>query len=220
VYQKNCIVCHGRFGEGNGELVKDWEVQPRNFAKGRFKYRSTPYGKLPTDDDLRRTIRHGVSGTAMPIFGQLQETEVRSVIEYIKFLSPVWRDPNNFAPPVVLPKVPDWFDDEHKRKTEAAFGRVLFQETCAPCHGKNGDGDGVASKGLKDADGNPVRPADLNPPWKSGKTPGDVYRTVMTGISGTPMMGFEGAMKPKEVWRIVAYLFSFEREEFDRSQGE
>ena len=220
VYQKNCLVCHGRFGEGDGELVRDWDVQPRNFTKARFKYRSTPYGKLPTDDDLKRTVRHGVAGTAMPIFDQLTENDLRAVVEYIKFFSTKWREAENFADPVSIPAEPEWFSDVKKRANQAAYGRVLFEETCAPCHGNKGAGDGIAAKGLKDADGKPIQPADLHPPLKCGKTPTDVYRTIMTGITGTPMMGFEGSIAPDQVWQLVAFVTELKSEDVDPSQGE
>ena len=224
VYQKNCMVCHGRFGEGNGELVRDWDVQPRNFQKAQFKYRSTPYGKLPTNDDLKRTIRHGVSGSAMPVFNQLQDGEIEAVIEYIKFFSPVWKDERNYAEPVDLPAVPQWFAEEKELKKQAAFGRVLFRDTCAPCHGNEGAGDGVASAGLQDIEGHVIRPADLRRPLRSGPEPADAYRAIMTGISGTPMMGFDGSIKPSEVWQIVAYISGLKSApkttELDVDQGE
>lgn len=220
VYQRNCMVCHGRFGEGNGELVRDWDVQPRNFQKAQFKYRSTPYGKLPTNDDLTRTIRHGVSGSAMPVFQQLQDGEIEAVIEYLKFFSPVWKDEKNYAEPVELPEMPKWFSEEKVLKTKAAFGRVLFRETCAPCHGNEGAGDGVAAAGLQDNEGRAIRPADLRLPWRSGPGPEDVYRTIMTGISGTPMMGFDGSITPAEVWQIVAHIVELKTARLDVNQGE
>ncbi len=206
VYQKNCQACHGRFGEGDGELVRDWEVQPRNFQKAQFKYRSTPYGKLPTDEDLKRTIRHGVSGSAMPVFEQLQDSEIQAVIESIKFFSPLWKDGKNYAAAIELPAQPAWFADESEFRNQAAFGKVLFRETCAPCHGAEGAGDGVAAAGLQNIEGVPIRPADLGQPLHSGPEPEDVYRTIMTGITGTPMMGFNDALKPEEAWQIVAYI--------------
>jgi hypothetical protein len=30
----------------------------------------------------------------------------------------------------------------------------------------------------------------------------------MTGINGTPMMGFEGALKPEQVWQLAAFVLS------------
>src|SRR3954453_12350729 len=65
VYERNCTICHGVRGDGNGEMAAELGVKPRSFRMGEFKYRSTPWGKLPTTDDLIRTIRHGVTGTTM-----------------------------------------------------------------------------------------------------------------------------------------------------------
>jgi cytochrome c oxidase cbb3-type subunit 2 len=219
VYQKNCMVCHGRFGEGDGELVKDWEVRPRDFTKGVFKYRSTPYGKLPTDDDLKRTIRQGVSGSAMPVFHELQDGEIVAVIEYVKFFSPAWKDESNYAESIELPPAPKWFSDGAELRTQADLGRAMFGETCAPCHGTGGAGDGVAAAELRDGAGKPVRPADLRLPLGGGPLPEDVYRTIMTGISGTPMTGFDGAIAPPEAWQIVAYVFELQSAGLDSGAG-
>ena len=80
VYQQSCLPCHGKRGKGDGELVTDdWEVLPRDLSKGEFKYRSTPYGKLPTNRDLERTIRQGIAGSAMPTFHDMNQKDVASV---------------------------------------------------------------------------------------------------------------------------------------------
>jgi len=210
VFQKNCVPCHGRFGEGDGELVKDWEVVPRNFRLATFKYRSTPYGKLPTDEDLKRTIRRGIAGTAMPTFAKLREEELKAVVEFVKFLSPDWKDPELKGEAVPIPLRPGWFADEQQRVIQAAFGRALFQESCAACHGANGAGDGLAAAGLKDSQGKPIRPADLRQPLRSGPHPEDIYRTIMTGITGTPMPGFTGTLTPEQAWQLSAHLLQLQ----------
>ncbi len=210
VYQKNCQVCHGRFGEGDGELVREWEVLPRNFAQARFKYRSTPSGKLPTDADLERTIRRGISGSAMPIFKHLRDEEVRAVIEYLKSFSNSWRDPANHAEPVPLSKRPGWFADEIERPNQVAAGRELFANLCASCHGSGGAGDGPSALTLVDVDERPIKPANLRQPLRSGPDPEDVYRTIMTGITGTPMLGFNGTLSDEQVWQLAAYVLSLQ----------
>ena len=97
VYERHCIVCHGKDGDGKGEMSPALPVKPRSFLQGMFKYRSTPAGKLPTDADLRRTITGGISGTAMGMFTMLTEQEVTSVMEYNKFFSRRWRKPGSNA---------------------------------------------------------------------------------------------------------------------------
>ena len=210
VYQKNCLVCHGRFGEGDGELVREWEVLPRNFAQARFKYRSTPAGKLPTDADLERTIRRGISGSAMPIFKHLRDEEVRTVVEYLKSFSSVWKDPTYHAEPVPLAKRPVWFVDEPERTQQAAAGGELFGSLCASCHGASGAGDGFSAMTLLDADERPIKPANLRQPLRSGPEPEDIFRTIMTGITGTPMAGFHGALGDEQVWQLAAYVISLQ----------
>ena len=40
VYQRNCLVCHGTYGDGTGEMGRTLKPPPRNFGRGVFKYRS------------------------------------------------------------------------------------------------------------------------------------------------------------------------------------
>lgn len=61
LFQKNCVECHGKTGRGNGPWAAELEIKPRDFRTGLFKFRTTPYGKLPVNEDLRRTIRGGIS---------------------------------------------------------------------------------------------------------------------------------------------------------------
>lgn len=214
VYQQHCQACHGRHGRGDGELAKGWDVPPRNFRLARFKYRSTPAGALPTDADLRRTIRHGISGTAMPAFQGLREDELLAVIAHLKTLSPGWRDPARLAEPVRQPPRPAWFAEPSLRQEQARAGRALFQQLCAACHGEGGGGDGPASGALRDEDDRPIRPADLRLPRRSGDHPEDACRTILTGITGTPMPGFAEALGAAQVWQVVAWLTEL------RGQGE
>lgn len=97
VYERNCRVCHGRWGDGDGEMAKGMIPKPRQFSAGIFKYRSTPSGCLPTTDDLIRTIRQGRANTSMPFFSQLSDREVRAVAEFIKFFSPAGASPRTTA---------------------------------------------------------------------------------------------------------------------------
>ena len=66
LYQQRCASCHGRNGRGDGEYAGLLNPRPRDFTSGRFKFRSTDIGKLPTDDDLARSIADGLHGTSMP----------------------------------------------------------------------------------------------------------------------------------------------------------
>lgn len=207
LYQKNCVTCHGRTGRGDGPWAAELEHKPRNFRTGLFKFRTTPFGMLPVEEDLRRTIRSGISGTAMPIFGHLRDDEIDALVLYLQSLSSEWDREELESEPLSLPETPVWFTDLEKRAERAGRGAGLFATHCAACHGPEGRGDGPGGAALVDSWGNPIRPADLSAEHhKSGDRPSDLYRTIATGFNGTPMVGFAALMEPGEIWDLVAFL--------------
>lgn len=217
VYERNCQVCHGRRGDGKGKWAGNIQPKPRSFKHANFKYRSTPFGKLPTDEDLKRTIRGGRSNTAMGMFTKLSERDLKAVVEYIKFFSPKWRDPEFFAPPVELPPEPEWFANLKQRTEHARQGREIFQVACLQCHGERADGKGPNAATLKDALDRPIKPANLRSPYlRSGKTHRDLIRVLMTGLNGTPMISFAEALTPEQMWNVVAYLDLIRSQEVSR----
>ncbi|WP_395751185.1 c-type cytochrome [Prosthecobacter sp.] len=209
VYERNCIVCHGQRGDGNGEMSPTLKPKPRSFREGMFKFRTTPYGMLPTDDDLRRTITHGLSGTAMGAFSHLQSDEVEAVIAYVKSFSRRWRKPENYAPTMEFPAAPEWYKTAEAVKTHALEGKKLFATNCAACHGEKADGKGAAAVTLKDIWGLPAAPADLRQPHpRCGDGPEDLFRVLATGLSGTPMVSFEKVLSEEQRWDVIAYVLS------------
>ena len=211
VYLKNCVPCHGPSGDGRGEMGLTVKPRPRDFRAAVFKFRSTPSGFLPTDDDLARTIRSGLTGTAMPTFQTLRDSEVRSVTAYVKSFSSRWRKAENYAAPLPLPAQPGWFDDADEFDQRAAKGKVLFNTACAPCHGEQGDGHGPSALGLKDSFDEPITPSDLRQPLRCGPEPKDIYRVLVTGLDGSPMPSFLGAFKEVEQWEIIAHSIELRR---------
>ncbi|MBI3029055.1 MAG: cytochrome c [Candidatus Rokubacteria bacterium] len=88
VYEGTCAVCHGAGGDGNGMAAHMFRVQPRDFRRGLFKFRSTPSGSLPRDGDLMRTITEGIRWTGMVGRPDLPEADRAAVVQYLKTFSP------------------------------------------------------------------------------------------------------------------------------------
>lgn len=207
VYERNCVICHGPLGDGKGELSPTLVPKPRSFRSGIFKYTSTPPGKLPTNEDLTRTIRGGLTNTAMGMFTALREDELRAVVEYVKRFSRKWRDEANYAPPIEVPPLPQWWTDPAELPRRAAAGRETFRTHCVPCHGEQADGKGPAAAALKNEWGDPIVPADLRQRFPhAGPTPRDVFRVLLTGINGTPMVSFASALTEQQRWELAAYI--------------
>jgi len=208
VFKSQCAPCHGETGRGNGPWAAEMSVKPRNFRMGIFKYRSTPMGHQPTDDDLRRTIKRGVSGTAMPTFAKtLSNRDLDAILVYLKNLSRRWQEDSRISPATELPDPPKWFSQTNERRERAQAGRRLFAQTCVSCHGDTGAGDGLASKGLTNVSGQVAVPADLRVEHhRSGPGRSDLFRTISLGLDGTPMVGFRGALKDQQIWELVAAI--------------
>ena len=75
LYLERCASCHGKSGHGDGEYAGLLNPRPRDFTSGRFKFRSTDTGGLPTDEDLVHSITEGLHGTSMPAWQKFLSTE-------------------------------------------------------------------------------------------------------------------------------------------------
>lgn len=206
LYQRYCVGCHGVDGDGKGLAAAFLDPKPRDFTRGSYKFRTTPSGSLPTDDDLMRTLREGVHGTSMSNWEILPREQRKALIAYIKTYSPMFerRQP---APSIAIPGAPkDLMTSER-----IAQGKALYlEQQCHRCHGETGKGDGTAAATLVDSWGDSIEPFDFTRRApKGGAEPEDLYRTFMTGMSGTPMPSFADTTENDEQrWAIVAYVLS------------
>ncbi len=234
VYFTECVDCHGETGNGAGFLAEGFDVKPRDFQQAKYKFRSTPFGELPTMADVERSVREGVPGTTMPAWGQfLTDREVGDVSRYLVVFSPrfmsAWRkhqEPTRLQIPRVPSEVAELsshpLGDPHPCSSRpdhhsyACKGEKLWRVTlCQWCHGDEGRGDGETARGMRDDWGNPMRPADLTYKWlfKNGHQPSDIYRSIFGGLNGTPMQSqsttFQGTrLSEQERWEIVGYVLS------------
>ncbi len=87
LFREHCVHCHGVTGDGLGPTSRFLSPYARDFRLGKFKFKSTPIGKKPTRDDLRRTLSEGVAGTSMPSFRLLKDAELEALIDYVIYLS-------------------------------------------------------------------------------------------------------------------------------------
>lgn len=215
IYERSCVWCHGADGRGDGPVA--WGIgrysapRPRDFTVESFKLRSTPSGELPTDQDLFRTITQGIPGY-MPSFHSLTEEERWQVVAYIKWFNPAFKHERSASIPLPFPPYPS---------TDARIesGRRIYgQSGCHICHGENGNGDSPESRAgnLRDAQSLRIAASNLSDrtSLKNGATPRDLYRSIMTGLDGTPMPSYadQFAGRQDDAWDLVWYLLSLSEE--------
>lgn len=200
VFQRECKVCHGAQGDGEGPGAFLLHPRPRNLVAGVFRLRSTPNGEFPTDEDLLNTITQGVPGSMMPSFRELPEEERWAVVAVVKELAAIKETPA----PVVIPPEP-----RPTPERIAAGARVYAALRCAECHGAEGRGDGPSALTLKTDEGIRIRPPDLTRgEFKGGSTGRDLFRRIVTGMDGSPMPSYAGQASPDDLWALAQYIQS------------
>ncbi len=208
IYERGCAICHGMQGKGDGLAAPQLDPRPRDFTRGEFKFRTTPSGTVPTDEDLARTITHGLTGTAMSPWAELSKQDQQAVIAYVKTFSERFK--TGTATPIKVSAPTPFTIDAVKR------GQRWYTELgCLKCHGNEGRGDGPSAAELKDNWGFSIRPADLTHAsrYKRGASPTDIYLTLFTGLMGTPMPSYAGSLeKPEDEWDLVYYVLWLSQE--------
>lgn len=186
VYNRACIACHGVVGDGNGPAAKYLNPRPRDFTSGTYKFRSTPSGELPTDEDLYRTVTIGIPRTMMPAWRDLlTEQERRDVVAYIKTFSNKFRQ-MGAGTPIQISREP-----KMSLQTIAEGKKLYMIMECWACHGVSGKGDGKSANTLKDDWGYKIKPFNFTlGNYKGGKDNRSIYKTFNTGLNGTPMPSY------------------------------
>ena len=201
LYSDNCADCHGLSGKGDGKEAYRLKQKPQDFTAGSFKFRSIPTGSLPADEDIFRSITEGIRGTAM--LGQIHLSDQKRwlLVDYIKTFSSSFSE--------LIPQQAITISAPHE-KTDSliAYGKWLYEEAgCWNCHGNGGIGDGPSADTLRNVNGDPVVMPDLTlRPLKRANSSEELYRTLVTGLDGTPMPSFEEALNDTQLWALVYFL--------------
>ncbi|MFQ5481616.1 MAG: c-type cytochrome [Nitrospinaceae bacterium] len=224
VYFKRCVWCHGVEGGGDGPSADRLFTRPRNFINGTFKIRWTDSGELPRDQDLVRTVKNGLPGSAMPAWGEfLAEDEILSVVQFVKSLvqDRDWKDEDE---EINLMDFGGYSNGENPWGVKGPYfvgipqeaidqGREIFQKNkCWECHGGEGRGDGNPT--MKDDWGFPILAADWQQCWnfrgsrRNAFDPFNVVRAVSTGLNGTPMPNFREKITVEDRWKLAAFVNS------------
>lgn len=214
-YETYCIGCHGANGDGLGEAARYLNPRPRDFTKAQYKFISTRFGELPTDEDLFRTISSGLRGSAMPAWGHLPERKRWALVEYIKSFSDVWQRGRTPA----IPHVTDPYAENPDKSAAIARGEMAYHGffTCWNCHPAYVSTDRINEYLQKmgspprsvfrphleraaiksDSAGETIFAPDfLRDYVKSGVTVENLYRVIGAGITGTAMPTWIDSVAP------------------------
>jgi mono/diheme cytochrome c family protein len=85
-----------------------------------------------------------------------------------------------------------------------ADGKILFLHFCSPCHGENGQGDGLVTQ-----HGYPPPPSYSKGQSSRGGamkdlTDGKIYHTITYGVNA--MGSYASQLAPEERWKVIMYV--------------
>lgn len=209
-FQTNCADCHGQRGDGKGIVCYSTKVEKsgrtittyaRDFTAGVFKFRTTPTGCLPLEQDLGNTIKRGISPSFMPSFQDLSAQQTQDVLTYVTTFSERWEEED---PCEAIPMVKPYYVGSPSSVSRGE--QVYKQMKCWECHGDTGKGDGKKSNELKDDFGRKIVPFDFTSgELKRGTSPEAIYITFTSGLDGTGMASFQDSLSEEDRWHLVSF---------------
>lgn|SRR5574341_85424 len=184
LFAENCAPCHGQRGEGRiGATLND------------------VFAAIDQNALIEQVVRNGVSGSFMPAFAQesggpLADQEIADIIAYMDSWDTA-SEPVAPAPPrpeQEIPPIPEVDGDPNN-------GYTIFQQNCAVCHGKGGEGR---------------IGANLTTAFSSIEPGAYAKVTIERGIEGTLMPAWAqkagGPLTDEEINDVAAYVLSIQHE--------
>lgn len=184
LYGSFCAACHGRGGEGM-----------RYPGMHAFPAIGNPdFLAVASDRFIADTIRHGRPGRRMPAWGDkdggLRPAEIDAIVAHVRTFADV--------------PAPREAEPARWVSADAAVGAELYADSCASCHGADGEGG--------------EGPALDNPVLLRSATDTYLVETIGRGRRGTSMAGFAASsptratLSSQEIEAIVAFIREWEEE--------
>ena len=152
--------------------------------------------KSASKNYIKQSIRLGRPNRIMPSFYWMPESEIDKIVTYLDS----WR------------KSPAPLWDSEPVKGDKHAGKVLFQEKCASCHGKNARGGKGSGLHFSRSSGIPITPPALNNQGFLNSAPDAMlHYIILHGREQTPMPSANKLGLTKEnINDLVSYIRSFQ----------
>ncbi len=194
IYTRECQVCHGSSGRGEGPYRTGLEPLPPDFGDGS-------YGDF-TDGDYIWRLEVGVPWSAMPVWGlEYSEDELWTVVHYLRTIFTQTEPPLPKLPEGKTFTYPELYQQQTMPKT-ASFerGKAIFANMCTQCHGQAGDGKGPNGLYL-----NP-QPANLQDQAQDLDPPSALNSILTYGIRNSAMPAWGEWLPIDQRWDLVKFI--------------
>lgn len=196
IFTRECSVCHGLEGRGDGPYGAGLLPLPADFGSGNYGTIASP---VYEDADFYWRISEGLPWASMQTWKlQYNESDRWALTYYIR-VNLAQTLPRPAAE--TQPQPPDIYLSQTMPDT-ASFesGKVLYLSTCAMCHGFAGDGTGTTGSYLD------VQPKTLGKATTANFTDGDYFSKITFGSWNSAMPIFAEIMPESQRWDIIKFI--------------
>ena len=200
IFIRECMICHGDAGRGNGLYGTEIQPGPPDFGDGS-------YGDY-TDSDYFWRISEGVPWTAMPAWKiEYSEVDRWKLVHYIRTIFTQTEDGPTLPVDGENFTFPEFYQTSMTLPEDASYerGKIVFITQCAHCHGAAGDGQGVDGQYLTPtpADFRTLATLDVTP-----EVEGAFIARVTYGIQGTAMPKWGEFLTLGDRWDVLKFIFN------------
>jgi mono/diheme cytochrome c family protein len=227
-YKTYCVGCHGEMGDGSGPAARFLDPKPRDFTSGIIKFAAVEAGQLPHDEDLRRIIRRGLHGTSMPAWRFMPDETVDALVAYLKsFAAEEFAADEPHARIVGLEDPwAGWGEAKALDKGAAIYHALALCNNCHPSYLTRPEIAALSKKHFGEAKTSfrddmyhgiatttdwgdeVIAPDFLTAVLKNGDAVEDLYRIIVSGVGGTAMPTWRGALPEEDLWALAYYVQS------------
>jgi mono/diheme cytochrome c family protein len=202
IFTRECMVCHGDAGRGNGPYKEGLQPSPPDFGDGSYGTLQNPSF---SDADYFWRISEGLPWSAMPVWKlRYSEDDRWALVHYLRVMFTQTEE----RPPAPPDGEDFLFPDIYKAQRfpeDVSFerGKQVYLQHCAHCHGLAGDGKGWDGQYLSPT------PADFRSMAGMSMSPeaqGEHLAKVTFGIQDTAMPTWGEFLPEGQRWDAVKYL--------------
>lgn len=224
VFMKNCSVCHGEKGDGRSRAQASLMPPPRDFT--------APAARAElTQQRMITSVTYGRPDTAMAGFKtQLSASDISAVVQYIRGGIMAAADtegisgikngrpalaPDGAKEPTTEKASKPGTSHVHKEVTvnmsvplpnglkgDIVKGGAFYNDNCATCHGKIGDGRGPRAYFI-----NPKPRNFLHPASRERLNRVELFEMISEGKPGTEMPAWNKVLSPQEISNVAEFVF-------------
>ncbi len=201
IYSRECVICHGFAGKGDGPYAAGLEPPPPDFTD------NSPDGNYGTldkpnkdDNDFFWRISEGLPWSAMPVWKlQYSQEDIWALVHYVR-INLIQTDKRPVQNELLV-RPPEVYTKQVMPKS-ASFerGKKTYLMDCAQCHGLTGQGDGWNGTRLT------VKQTPLTDASLRSQTAGELFTKVTFGVPNTPMLVWGEFLPENERWDVIKYI--------------